>query len=402
MIITMTQRPLLSLPLIAAIVAIFLGACAAPSPPVNTAGSTAPAGPTILTDDDRSPQLKRLTEDWRTDWTRHTIRYDEILSGGPPRDGIPAIDEPGFISAAEATAWLDDREPVVALEVNGVARAYPLQILIWHEIVNDEIGGVPVTVTFCPLCNAAVVFDRRLNGRVLTFGVSGLLRHSDLIMYDRQTESLWQQFTGEGVVGEMAGKTLTWLPASIIGFADFRQTYPDGQVLSRDTGYNRSYGQNPYAGYDNIDQSPFLFDGIPDDRLPPMARVVTVSLKGEDVAYPYDLLEKERVVQDMIAGQDIVVFYQPGTVSALDARSIANSKDVGATGVFEPMLDGQSLTFVADGDDFLDEQTGSRWHILGVATAGPLAGRRLVPLLHADHFWFSWAAFKPDTRIYSP
>ena len=383
---------------------IILSACTAPPPLATTPEEDAqpPAStPVIFIGDDRPPQLKAITRDWSTDWTRHAIRYEEILSGGPPRDGIPSIDNPKFISPEEAAEWLNDREPVVALAVNGVARAYPLQILTWHEIVNDVIGDTPVAVTFCPLCNSAVVFDRRHDGQTLEFGVSGLLRNSDLIMYDRQTESLWQQFTDEGIVGEMTGWTLTWLPASIVSFADFRQTYPDGEVLSRDIGYHRSYGQNPYAGYDDIDESPFLFDGIPDNRLPPMARVVTLSLNGEDVAYPYAVLEKARVVHDVVGGREVVIFYEPGTVSALNARSIANSKDVGATGVFDPILDGRKLTFVARNDRFVDEQTGSQWNILGIATAGPLAGRRLTPILHADHFWFSWAAFKPETRIYA-
>ncbi len=239
--------PLLAVPL----VILVLSACAAlPAPPTPDENSArrAPAptmATTIIMGDDRPPQLKRLTESWNTDWTRHTIRYDEILSGGPPRDGIPAIDDPKFVSIDEAAEWLEEQEPVVALEVKGAARAYPLQILTWHEIVNDAIAGAPVAVTFCPLCNSAVVFDRRHDNRTLEFGVSGLLRNSDLIMYDRQTESLWQQFTGESIAGEMAGEMLTWLLASIISFADFRETYPNGQVLSRDTGYNRSYGTIP-------------------------------------------------------------------------------------------------------------------------------------------------------------
>ena len=368
-----------------------------PSPPATPI----PRDATILEGDDRSPQLKYLTEDWATDWTRRTIATHELRSGGPPRDGIPSIDAPQFISPEEAADWLGAREPVIALEVNGVARAYPLQILIWHEIVNDVIGDVPVAVTFCPLCNAAVVFDRRYQGRVFEFGVSGLLRNSDLIMYDRQTESLWQQFTGEGIVGEMAGAQLTWLPASIISFEDFVTAHPDGAILSRETGYNRAYGRNPYVGYDTVDQTPFLFDGPTDERLPPMARVVTLSLNGEDAAYPYDILAEKRVVMDNVGGQDIVIFYQPGAVSALDAGVIAASKEVGATGVFDPNLNGQTLTFVWKEDAFVDQQTGSRWNILGAATAGPLSGQRLAPLLHADHFWFSWAAFKPDTRIYA-
>jgi hypothetical protein len=145
---------------------------------------------------------------WRTNTLERSIDLTEIVSGGPSKDGIPAIDQPNLISIADARSWLRDREPVIALELDGQARAYPLQILIWHEIVNDEINATPVAVTFCPLCYSALAFDRRLDGRTLRFGVSGMLRHSDMIMYDRETESWWQQFTGEAIVGELRGKKL--------------------------------------------------------------------------------------------------------------------------------------------------------------------------------------------------
>jgi len=189
-------------------------------------------GRTILTEDDRPEYLRIGTRGWNTNWNRHTIDYSELLSGGPPRDGIPSIDDPKFISVSEAADWLAPNEPVIALELNGDVRAYPLQILIWHEIVNDTVGGVPVIVTFCPLCNSAITFDRRLNGKVFEFGTSGLLRNSDLVMYDRTTESLWQQFTGEGIAGDMAGAQLSFYPSSIISFGDFRAAHPNGKVLS--------------------------------------------------------------------------------------------------------------------------------------------------------------------------
>ncbi len=146
---------------------------------------------TILTEDNRSGQLRSLTKSWNTNWNRRSIEYSELLHGGPPRDGIPSIDDPQFESAQESSGWLKINEPVIFIELNGDARSYPIQILIWHEIVNDVVGGVPVLVTFCPLCNAAIVFDRRINGDVYEFGTSGLLRNSDLVMYDRKTESLW-------------------------------------------------------------------------------------------------------------------------------------------------------------------------------------------------------------------
>jgi hypothetical protein len=357
----------------------------------------------ILTEDDRSVRLRAATGDWKTNWNRHTIQYDELLFGGPSRDVIPSIDAPKFISPAEAEAWLADNEPVIALEIDGDARAYPLQILIWHEIVNDVVGDVPVIVTFCPLCNATIVFDRRLDGTVYEFGTSGLLRNSDLVMYDRTTESLWQQFTGEGIVGDLAGAQLTFLPSSIVSFADFREAHPEGLVLSRDTGFSRRYGQNPYVGYDNIGSSPFLFRGEIDGRLAAVERVVTVSLDdvGVDVAYPLSTLSDVGVINDNQGGRDLVVFHTSGTSSALGARSIAAAQDVGATGVFDPNLDGQKLTFQRDGEAIVDAETGSTWNILGQAIDGPLAGEQLEPIVHGDHFWFSWAAFKPDTIIYS-
>jgi hypothetical protein len=146
---------------------------------------------------DKRPPFSVADANWRTDFSRHTVPLDEIRSGGPPRDGIPPIDHPQFVDFASANAWLHDREPVVAVHRHKVAKAYPLQILIWHEIVNDTIGHAPITVTFCPLCNSAIAFPRQLDGQVLDFGTTGRLRHSDLVMWDRQTESWWQQLTGK-------------------------------------------------------------------------------------------------------------------------------------------------------------------------------------------------------------
>ena len=340
------------------------------------------------------------TRGWRTDFSRHTVPYSEILSGGPPRDGIPPLDDPRFASHQDVSVWLGDEEPVIAFEISGDPRAYPLQIMTWHEIVNDVVGGVPIAVTFCPLCNSAVVFDRRLDGAVYDFGTSGKLRHSDLIMWDRQTETWWQQFTGDGIVGDLAGKRLKFLPATIVAYADFKAAHPEGKVLSRDTGFSRDYGNNPYAGYDRADSSPFLFDGSPDGRLLPMERVVSVAAGGVDVAFPYSVLEKEGVASYTAGDQDLVVFFKSGTRSALDLRSIKHSRDVGSAGVFDPRVDGRKLTFRADGDGFMDLETGSAWNILGQAIAGPLSGQELTPVVHGDHFWFAWGAFKPDTVIY--
>ncbi len=340
--------------------------------------------------------------EFSTAFSIHSVSYTEILSGGPPKDGIPAIDEPKFISVVEADTWLRPQEPVILVEVNDQAKAYPIQILTWHEIVNDTVGGTPVAVTFCPLCNTAIVFDRSLDGTVLDFGTSGRLRHSNLIMYDRQTESWWQQASGEAIAGLQTGTRLTFLPGAIISWEDFRAGHPDGLVLSRDTGFVRSYGSNPYAGYDDINSSPFLFRGQTDGTLPPMARVWTIELGGETVAYPYDLMAAIGVANDVIAGQPVVVFWQAGTESAFrENRGSGDYRDVGTANSFSPEVDGQVLQFRMEKGRIVDEPSGSVWNLLGEAVEGPLAGTRLAPVVGVNHFWFSWAAFKPETRVYT-
>ena len=341
-------------------------------------------------------------QEFRTDFSKHIVPFDEILSGGPPKDGIPAIDAPKFVNVEEADTWLNSVEPVVLFRVGNAARAYPLQILMWHEIVNDVVNGIPVIVTFCPLCNTAVAFDRRLEGATLDFGTSGRLRHSNLIMYDRQTETWWQQATGEAIVGEFTGKRLALLPAMIISWEEFKSAYPEGTVLSCETGHVRDYGRNPYLGYDDIDQSPFLYRGETDGRLPPMARVVTVELDGEAVAYPYDILERVHVVNDTVGEIPIAVLWQAGTASALDASTIAAGRDVGAVNTYFRDVDGQVLTFSYQRGQIVDDQTGSGWNVLGEAISGELKGHRLRPVVHINHFWFSWAAFRPETRVYQP
>ena len=335
---------------------------------------------------------------WETDLTIRSVDLDELVRG-QVKDGIPALDDAKFDSIAQGDELLVDREPVIAVEINGDARAYPLGILTRHEISNDVIGGVPVAVTFCPLCNSAIAFEREFGGVLYNFGVSGFLRNSDLIMFDRQTETWWQQFTGEAIVGELTGTLLEVVPTSVVSWGDFKAAYPDGQVLSRDTGFGIDYGFNPYAGYDS-DEDPFLFRGEPDTRLSPIERVVAVEINGEPVAYPFTLLQELRIVEDTIGGERVVVFHQPGTASALAEPDIADARDIGASGVFRPEAAGQSLTFRIDGDRFVDNETGSTWSILGKATAGPLAGEELVPVAHGDHFWFAWAAFNPETRVF--
>lgn len=397
--------------------AFLLAACAnslaAESPPTPLgAGGEGPGSPTSGPTSERIPTPDILPEEpppagaefqFSTDFSKHSVPYSEILSGGPPKDGIPAIDNPNFESVTGADAWLEDVEPVIQFQIGTDARAYPLQILTYHEIVNDVVGEVPVSLTFCPLCNTAIAFESTVDGQVLDFGTTGRLRFSNLIMYDRQTETWWQQATGEAIAGELTGRQLAFLPAAIISWEEFKSTHPSGKVLSRETGFSRPYGRNPYAGYDDVNRPPFLYIGPrTPDQLPPVARVLTLDLNGEAVAYPYDVLEREHVANDNVGGVEVVILWAPGTASALDTSDIAAGRDVGAAIAYSRSLGDLSLAFTFDDGRILDEQTGSEWDILGQAVNGELAGSQLEPVVSINHFWFSWAAFKPETRIYQP
>ena len=394
-------------------VLLFMSACASaigtpaptqiPSSPAPTDNSPSPEKSVTQTlSPDESPPARAKNE-FKTDFSKHTVPYSEILSGGPPKDGIPALKDPQFVSVADADGWLKPKEPVILVQVGDDARAYPIQILIWHEIANDTVGGEPLVVTFCPLCNTAIAFKRTVNGQVLDFGTTGRLRYSNLIMYDRQTETWWQQATGEAIAGELTGMQLEFYPATIIAWQDFKTSYPDGTVLSRETGYPRDYGHNPYIGYDDVNNPPFLYQGpATPDQLPPVARVLTIDLNGEAVAYPYETLEKMGAVNDTVGGEAVVVFWQAGTVSPLDSATTASGRDVGAAAAFSRQLDGQTLSFTFVEEKIIDDQTKSEWNILGQAIVGELKGKRLTSLVSINHFWFSWAAFKPQTRIYQP
>ncbi|MDH3452970.1 MAG: DUF3179 domain-containing protein, partial [Gammaproteobacteria bacterium] len=336
----------------------------------------------------------------KTDFDKRTVELSEIRSGGPPKDGIPAIDKPKFIAVQQAADEFTAREPVIVVTINGDARAYPLQILIWHEIVNDAVGGVPVSITFCPLCNASIVFDRRHRGQVLDFGTTGRLRKSDMVMYDRQTETWWQQFNGTGIVGEYAGDVLTQLPTRIVAFQDFVESHPEGKVLSTETGYFRDYGRNPYTGYDDIDNSPFLLSEPTDPRLPAMERVLAVSNAGAHRLYPFKVLRSEPVINDTFGDLPVAVFSRNNTASPLDTSRIAEGRQIPSANAFARRVDGKVLEFAERDGRIVDTATSSTWNLLGECTAGPMRGKRLEALTGGVHFAFAWLVFRPDSEIY--
>ncbi len=281
-------------------------------------------------------QAAAVPLDWKAEWPRtdfakRSVPLSEIKSGGPPKDGIPPIDAPRFerLAKGASSGWsssIADTEPVISLAIDGDARAYPLRVLMWHEIVNDTVASKPVAVTYCPLCNAALVFDRIVEGRVLDFGTTGKLRHSDLVMYDRQTESWWQQFTGEAIIGTMTGRQLRLIPSRLESFERFRQRFPNGQVLAPANPEARNYGANPYVGYDAAGQMPFLYDGALPKGIAPMERVVAVeTAPGRHEAWSLVLLRRKGVIEK----GDLTLRWEPGQTSALDRRRIAAGRDIG-------------------------------------------------------------------------
>lgn len=264
--------------------------------------------------------LQSWRGEWpRTDFSRTTVPLEEIQRGGPGKDGIPAIDEPRFVQVADYRE-VDPMDPVIGVVIGKEARAYPLRVLIWHEIVNDVIAGIPVAVTYCPLCNTAIVFDRRLDGELLDFGTTGNLRYSDLVMYDRQTESWWQQFGGDAIVGELAGKALRRIPSRLESIANFRERAPDGRVLVPADPNLRDYGASPFAGYDRT-ALPLFYMGEMPEGVHPMMRVVAVG----DVAFTLPLLVRD----GMLEHDGMVIAWSAGQRSAVDSDRVEWGRDVG-------------------------------------------------------------------------
>ena len=371
----------------------------APATPTPAASPTlTPTPPGQEFEDDEVDTARSLERNFpKIDLSRRAVSLAEIRSV-IPRDAIPAIDEPRFLGLDEASEWLAPEAPVIAFERNGEARAYPLEILTWHEIVNDVVGGEPVIVTYCPLCNSAIAFSRLVDGEERTFGVSGTLRRSDLIMYDRETETLWQQLTGEAIVGHDTGTVLDFLPAQLVSFEEFAAAFTDGMVLSRETGYGRNYGANPYPLYDGTSRT-FFPVGEFSDQLSAKERVLALEIAGETAAFPFSALSELVVIEAEVGGEPVVAFWQPGQVSALDAAFIIGSANVGSAGAFSPFLDGERLRFESRDGAITDVGTGSTWDVLGRAVEGPLAGSQLTPLVSGNHFWFAWAVFQPETRV---
>lgn len=315
------------------------------------------------------------------DETKAIVPLNKIVSGGPARDGIPSIDRPKFVSAQEA--GLQNGDLVLGLEINGDVRAYPLKILVWHEIVNDVVGGEPVAVTYCPLCFTNQVFKRTIEGEVVEFGTSGKLYNSNLVMYDRSTESYWSQAMSQAIAGERTGYVLERVPFDVGYWEDWKAIYPETKVLSQDTGFGRPYGADPYGGYYS---SPSIYFPVSnhDDRLGVKEIIVGLEHNGIYRAYPLSQIENEHVINDDLEGKQILLAsHYPFMARAFDRT-----------------VDGKVLEFEYKGGVMTDRQTGSVWDFDGVAVEGELTGKRLERLPFDQGFWFEWVAFHPQTGLY--
>ncbi len=266
-----------------------------------------------------------------TDFKKYSIDYSEIRSDSATRDSIPPINKPRF-AAVDKINGIGDLEPVISVVIDGEARAYPIRIMLWHEIVNDRIGNVPILVSYCPLCNSSVVYDRRVDGRALAFGNTGRLRHFDMVMYDHATSSWWQQFDGQAIVGEMLGKRLKPIASRVESLARFRSSWPDGQVMVPSDPAARPYGTTPYVRMDSSDGSGLEAYGLP-KGVTPFDRVVVVGRE----AWTLKLLRERGVIEEA----DTVIAWEAGQNSAHDAKLIYFGRDVGNVMVrrFDPNSD---------------------------------------------------------------
>ena len=317
-----------------------------------------------------------------TNGEKHLVPLDKIKSGGPPKDGIPPIDNPKFVSASEEQ-FVPDDELIIGLRLDGETKAYPLFIMVWHEIVNDKLGDTPVAITYCPLCFTTQVFDRTLNGQEVEFGTSGKLYNSNLVMYDRLTDSYWSQALGLAIKGELTGMELQRIPFDVMKWKDWKSLYPDSLVLTTETGHIRAYGVDPYGSYYTDSRIIFPVENY-DDRMHEKEIILGFDLNDAFKAYRLADIANSKVINDEINGQSILLTSQ----FSENARA------------FDREVDGQILEFTFSSGKITDTNTNSEWNYEGMAIDGPLAGKQLDRIVFDPGFWFEWVAFHHSTSVY--
>ena len=356
----------------------------------KVAGSTATSTPEPTPEPEIGPDGLYVDVQVTEEGTKFLIPWQRIFSGGVPRDGIPSIDAPKF---ADNSDWNDlgynENGLVIGVEVEGTRRAYPFQVIVWHELVNDTINGKPILISYCPLCGTAIAFERSVNGQEFEFGVSGLLYNSDLLMYDRNTEALWSQINGTAVVGELSGARLEFYPSEIMTWGDWRNTYPDSEVLTTDTGAARDYSRDPYENYYFDERLLFPVNRTSDiyDALPAKIDVTGIEVDGPAYgAFVSRDVRNAGIVNETVGATPVVVFANPSA-----GENIV---------VFERQIDGQELHFEFAEGGLRDTESGSFWSYDGLAMDGPWAGNQLVEIVPVKGFWFGWVAFHPETSLW--
>ena len=356
------------------------------------------AAPTDLR---RADELR--SQRWNTTFQVASVALSELQTSGLERYRAEPIDRPRYVTVDEADAFLGPRDPIIALSLGSDARAYPLRYLVWHEVVNDVIGGTPLLITYDPRTNAVLVFERRLLGVSTRFDTVDALHGGGRLLWDSLTQSWWRQFTGEAIVGDYTGLQLQARPSLLLSHQEFRKVFPDGEVLGPESRPARddwsTYGATNYPGYDRNSDPPPGFEGVADPRLPATARVLALELNGDAAAFEFGHLAGQRVANADVGDEPMVAFWSPGALSILDMPQIADSRDVGMAAAHSRELDGRLLTFEFSDGAFRDRETGSVWSLSGRAVSGSLAGAQLPPLVHNTPFWWAWAAHNPRTRL---
>ncbi len=317
-----------------------------------------------------------------TNGIKHNIPLDKIKGGGPPKDGIPSIDNPVFANVPDSQ-FMSDSDTVIGLEINGETKAYPIFILVWHEIINDKVGGIPVAVTYCPLCYTNQVFERLIDGQEVEFGTSGKLYNSNLLMYDRLTESYWSQALGIAVKGELTGYELNLIPFDVITWGDWKKLHPDTVVLTTDTGYIRSYATDPYGNYYTEPRIMFPVEHT-DDRMHPKEIIIGFNQDHIYKAYKQNDIELNIIINDSIGETPVML------ISLYSENSRA----------FERTINELVLNFEYVDGKILDLQTNSEWNYDGLSISGEYQGVQLKRMPIEPGFWFEWFAFHPQTLVY--
>lgn len=303
----------------------------------------------VITEQIEIPELTQEDEEMGIKTTKDGVKYlvdpSKIRGGGPPKDGIPSIDNPKFVTVQEADKWIEDNELVMFIEYKGVKRIYPMQIMVWHEIVNDHIAGDAILITWCPLCGSAIAFESKINGEEVEFGTSGKLYNSNLVMYDRKTDTYWVQIGGRAILGELTGMVLKPVSIETVVWRDIKVAHPDSEVLSQNTGFSRAYGRDPYGNY--YENSFLLFPvDDEDDRVHPKTVVFGIEVNGFYKAYDEDDLKELGTIKDVVNGVNIEI----------------TRDNVGIV----------KITNLDTGEEIVKERD----------------------------FWFAWYAFHPDTLLY--